>query len=62
MAEDCVMNVEIHNPRKNDTGGIDCEVASNGVRIPFTARSDDPEEHGREIYRVAAAALGEGKA
>lgn len=56
------MNVEIHNPRKNDTGGIDCEVASNGVRIPFTARSDDPEEHGREIYRVAAAALGEGRA
>lgn len=57
-----MMQVEIHNPRKNRLGGIDCEIVSKGVRIPFTARNDDPEEHGREIYRVAAAALGEGKA
>lgn len=56
------MNVEIHNPRKNNTGGIDCEIIAGRVSIPFTARPDDPEAHGREIYRVAAAALGEGKA
>lgn len=46
----------IRAPAYNKTGGIDCEI--NHPRfgwIPFTARADDPEPHGLEIYQSALA-------
>lgn len=38
----------------NKSGGIDMEVNHSELGwIPFTARSDDPEKHGRDLYSAA---------
>ena len=47
----------IRAPIYNKSGGIDCEINHPRFgRIPFTARADDPEPHGVEIYKAALAA------
>lgn len=42
------------NPKWNTTGGIDVEVIldSTGESIPFTARGDDSESHGVELFNL----------
>ena len=45
--------METRNIQKTGNGGYQCEI--NHPRygwIPFTARPDDPEEYGREIYQA----------
>jgi hypothetical protein len=51
-------NIEYNNPIfvSEDGSAITCQITlPSGAVIPFTARSDDPEEHGRAIH---AAILG----
>ena len=39
------------NPQYNHFGTVDCEIEHPTYGwMPFTASSDDPEEHGRELY------------
>ena len=46
----------IRNPMHNRSGGIDCEINHPVLGwIPFTARIDDAEASGREIYAAALA-------
>lgn len=33
--------------------GIDMVITINGQKLPFTARADDPEDYGRELFRKA---------
>lgn len=48
--------MNIRNPVLNANGGIDCEINHPLFGwIPFTAREDDVEAHGREIFALAAA-------
>jgi hypothetical protein len=51
------MNIRsIHSPRWS-AGGAAIDVVlvlESGAELPFTARPDDPEEHGREIFARAA--------
>ena len=35
--------------------GIDMIVTINGQKLPFTARADDPEDYGRELFNRAVA-------
>ena len=35
--------------------GIDMFITLNGQKIPFTARADDPENYGRELFNRAVA-------
>jgi len=43
--------MEWKNPVWNGTGGIECEVKHPEFGwIPFTAREDDVEAHGRELF------------
>ena len=43
--------MEVRGQKWNATGGIDCEINHPVYGwIPFTARDDDPEAHGREIF------------
>lgn len=42
--------MELKNAKYNEDGSIDCELDLNGEFVPFTARKDDPEEHGRLIF------------
>lgn len=58
MDEDGLMftEIEFRNAKPNDSGGIDCEVKFKGTDwLPFTARPDDVEEHGRQVYAAAVA-------
>ncbi len=34
---------------------IDMFITLNGQKIPFTARADDPEDYGRELFNRAVA-------
>lgn len=48
--------IEIRNAKPNDDGSIDCEVKFQGTDwLPFTARPDDVEAHGRQIYAALVA-------
>jgi len=48
--------MKYRNAQWNSTGGIDCEIDHPTYGwIPFTARDDDTEEHGREIFAKAQA-------
>lgn len=43
--------MEYRNPKYNEDGSIDVEIEHPLYGwIPFTARADDVEEHGREIF------------
>ena len=43
--------MEYRNPKYNHDGSIDCEINHPQFGwIPFTARADDCEEHGRIIF------------
>ena len=45
--------MEWRNPVWNGTGGIECEVKHPEFGwIPFTARADDIEPHGRELFEA----------
>lgn len=49
--------MKIRNIRYNQHGTIDCEIEHPQFGwIPFTADSDDCEQHGRDIYAAALAA------
>lgn len=37
----------------SDHTSIDMTVTINGQKMPFTARADDPEEYGRELFNRA---------
>ena len=45
---------EFSNAKWNTTGGIDVDVIldETGETIPFTARADDPEAHGVELFNL----------
>jgi hypothetical protein len=46
--------LECKNPKMNKNETIDLELNHPSLGwIPFTASKDDPEPHGREIYRRA---------
>jgi hypothetical protein len=46
--------MDIRNPIFNADGSIDCEIFHPDYKwIPFTASSDDIEQHGRDIYQAA---------
>ena len=47
----------IRAPIYNKSGGIDCEINHPRLGwIPFTARADDPEPNGVEIYKATLSA------
>lgn len=49
-----IVIVSASHPRHTRDGGIDLLIKLNsGEELPFTARADDPEEHGRELYARA---------
>lgn len=49
---------EIRNPVFNADGSIECEVQHSVYGwMPFTARADDVEAHGREVYERALAMI-----
>lgn len=49
------MNIEAINPTQNDDGSIDIDLNHPDFGwISFTARHDDPEEHGRGLYEMAS--------
>lgn len=52
------MDIEIRNPIALEDGRIDCEI-KHPVHgwIPFTADTNDVEEHGRNIHAAAAEML-----
>ncbi len=39
----------------SDHTSIDMTVTINGQKMPFTARADDPESYGRELFNKAVA-------
>jgi hypothetical protein len=46
----------INNPKFNKDGSIDCEIEHPELGwVPFTARSNDPEKHGKFIFEQALA-------
>lgn len=46
--------ISARSPRRTRDGGIDLLIRiETGEELPFTARPDDPEEHGRELYARA---------
>jgi hypothetical protein len=55
------MEIEIRNIKEGN-GYIDCEINHPKFGwIPFTARPDDVELHGREIYAFAKKKIEEGE-
>jgi len=49
--------MDIRNPQyaTADQSAINCEVFAKGEWLPFTARGDDVEAHGREIFALLQA-------
>lgn len=49
-----MMTMPLKNPRFNADGSIDCEIEHPQYGwVPFTARADDVEAHGRAIHAAA---------
>jgi hypothetical protein len=48
--------MQTRNPIYNKNGDIDCEIEHPKYGwMPFTASSDDPEQHGRDIFAALVA-------
>ena len=48
--------ISAHSPKHTDCGGIELMVVFEGLgEVPFLAKSDDIESHGRELYARALA-------